>query len=247
MGNCTCEKKPTELEAEVKFSNKEKRGVVITIHSVLNYTSKSSFRLGCYITEESVIILDSKGIKCAFYTPVYQDTRDPGPADSLYPRELAGNEIFFDFERFVNQDLQYILDNQGFKRNLYLIFQTLELSEMNSTERESELGHNEGSSPLSARYKTLANKEFKITGWAFFQLNNLKRDVQYGKFSAKVYRPPFLKPPYDEEKLVATNAQIEFSISSRKYRLDTEGEVSLMASLDRNKSPGEKLHGVSII
>ena len=226
--NCSCKKDQiTEGIIVDTDSRKPKSGFRVVIHKIKDYSPLHPIRVLCALTEEGIVILDENGFKCTFYTSYYQPGKKSisvSDSPDQFTDKAIGNEITFNEEASFARNLQWILDNQSIKRDLYVSFQLLQRNDAQPNDTEMSVDEivrmsvqsnaSVSSFPRNSTSARNSVSKNRLIGWVLFKRNTQKNKIMDGRFTAKFLKPPLVRPPFPAgTALTPTNIKIEFSIN----------------------------------
>lgn len=227
MGIVNCKRKdadPSDKTINAHDPCQQNNGLRVTIHSIKDYVPDHPFRITCSVTEEGIIILDEEGFKCSFNTTVHQSSKQSNASsitsiDSLPKSITPSNSIIINESAHFTRNLHWILKNQNVKRNLYLSFQIFQKKDRKKTEGSLEdlgatLDFGEMVSlPTLPNSKSEEPSKPKLIAWILFKLNTADNSIVGGRFTSRMIKPPFIRPPVKKgTMLTPADMRIEFSV-----------------------------------
>ena len=188
------------------------RGIKIVIHRIKKHVAGSHNKIGLAILEEKNKIYDDNGKNCVrnttVHNPLFNDASRSEQSEYM-ENKAQGSDIVFN-EEFIflrNFPVMYSLN----QKEIYIIFQMMEKPQPKNVLDKDKISYDK------ARIDNYGGMEYKLNGWTHFKVLNNDGVIKNGKFTSKLFRPPYKLPPIDPKKVQISNAEIEFSILEYQY------------------------------
>lgn len=70
------------------------------------------------------------------------------------------------------------------------------------------------------RNDNFGGMEYKLIGWCHFEVINDHGSIKNGKFTVKLFKPPYKLPPVNADSVQVSNMELEFSLLEYEYDED---------------------------